>query len=825
MAQIRKIKINNSAKAAVRGKNWVNPGASLYDALMDAYYYEGRIPEDERALDKAIKEGKYLQWYDFLREAYLVAPIKDIKNSPYGRTPFSRSGCKYPHHVIKNGELVLHEAGVRAAYSRAAQMGDIKGDVKDHLKKHLDELGIKYAEKGGRVYFGEEVDIMERIESNFDEISLYLMEKTGIDLFDESAEYLPDTDENIEELSEWIERFATDDTFQEAVMVEGSHGKLKYDFRLGWDYDTGHQLKIVYSLDGIDITGVGDFYWKYSDNNRRNDRSLKLDENQYKDYVKNNISKRGNTDHQSKDQKVVAIMDMATGERIKSAKVISPYCDHIDGKRIVQSKDNMSKIRQDIALNPNMLHTVIVGEIDNSSTFKSTHWFRGSTIDADTGEDIRWRKQIKSQYTNRGRGAKLDDIMTREFKVGGANLDRLMTKNPSRKEALQELEDRERILSRWINVVADTLNTGNYPERMDKNSVEKFQAALKRELAAVQMDYDKISKAIPYDPSMMKAYREYSDNELFPDSLEDVQLEWPVLVERFAVDDKLFVSDFVCEGCGEIIGMLPISGGVPKSEYGSIVKQFPNWDGRHGHLGYVMCPKCNHKQYVISTNESIITPEFLSELSKDIDIAAIVKRNDELAEKNLDWINQYLNEEGEISDPPEIDTFTNNSDDQTDASMPKKTDADELNKNGVNRKKLYIAFIEWCKEYNNKNVFGSIFDKDAFKVTYPFVPEEMRYFYRLANPILCVLADELTFFQVSELKKLNTGNPKMNELLIFAATPNDLRVFNTSDKKVYRGTEENGDLKLNEVLANSFDLYIQNMINKGDILNESFVIL
>ena len=35
-------------------------------------------------------------------------------------------------------------------------------------------------------------------------------------------------------------------------------------------------------------------------------------------------------------------------------------------------------------------------------------------------------------------------------------------------------------------------------------------------------------------------------------------------------------------------------------------------------------------------------------------------------------------------------------------SLPKQTDRAESSKNGVRRKKLYIAFIEWCKEYNNR---------------------------------------------------------------------------------------------------------------------------
>jgi hypothetical protein len=152
-------------------------------------------------------------------------------------------------------------------------------------------------------------------------------------------------------------------------------------------------------------------------------------------------------------------------------------------------------------------------------------------------------------------------------------------------------------------------------------------------------------------------------------------------------------------------------------------------------------------------------------------------------------------------------------------SLPKQTDKAESPKNGVRRKKLYVAFIEWAKDYNPKNTFGSLFDKDAFKVSYPFVPEEMRYFYRLANPLLCVLSGDLTFFPVSELRKVNAKNTKLNELMIFAATQNDMRVFNQKDKKVYRATEENGELALQETLGDTFDTYIQKMINKGDILN------
>lgn len=187
---------------------------------------------------------------------------------------------------------------------------------------------------------------------------------------------------------------------------------------------------------------------------------------------------------------------------------------------------------------------------------------------------------------------------------------------------------------------------------------------------------------------------------------------------------------------------------------------------------------------------------------------------------DLDWIIDYLMEDAEPSSeegPPSMDGTEQEKPEKE--SMPKKTDKAESSKNGVRRKKLYIAFIEWCKEYNNKNTFGSIFDKDAFKISYPFVPEDMRYFYRISNPMLCVLGGELTFFPVAELRKLNSKNSHLNEMMIFAATPNDTRVFNVKDKKVYRGTDENGMIKLNEVLGETFDEYIQKMINKGDILN------
>lgn len=169
---------------------------------------------------------------------------------------------------------------------------------------------------------------------------------------------------------------------------------------------------------------------------------------------------------------------------------------------------------------------------------------------------------------------------------------------------------------------------------------------------------------------------------------------------------------------------------------------------------------------------------------------------------SLDWIEEYLMESPEEKE-----------------SLPKITDKQESSKNGIRRKKLYIAFIQWAKTYRSKNTFGSVFDQDAFVTLYPFVPHEMRYFYRLANPLLCVLPGKLTFFALNDLKKMNLDNPQANEYLIFAATEKELRVFNMKDKRVYLATIENEKIKTSTMLGETFDIYLQRMINLGDILN------
>lgn len=507
---LKERKIDNSKESAIKTGKWSNPGAKFYDELLNSFYCEGDIPTDSKELDKRIKEGKYLQWSDFLQEAYLVAPIKDIKNSPYGVTPFSNSGCKYPHHALKGDSMVVSIPGLKAAYSRACQMGVIKGEVKDHLEKHIKELGIEASFQDGKLSWNENAESNRIIENNFSDINAYIYENIGIDLFD--------------------------------YYDEKSHSKLKYDFRLGWDLKTGHQLKVVYSLDNIDVTDVGNFY--YSTNNVSHEDHL--------DYTRKNIAKKGNTDHQSKGQKVLAIIDVVTNKRLNSATLLNPFCTGINPREKVQSE--IKDIQSDVKNNPEkykkFLHQIKVGEIDNTPTYKSTHWAKRNTVHPD-GQDFRWRQLALSEMLKDGRGEKVDNIIAGDLTIYGEDERYMHFHNPTKKQALNELEIRKASCKNIIKTAQSTM-----PDKV--KSSKEYQELItnaQNKLNMIQRDIETIKNG-KYDLSIMKKYRKknykkessdidaYVDKQPAFDSLQEIEdtdtveesFEW---IERFN-DDPYF---------------------------------------------------------------------------------------------------------------------------------------------------------------------------------------------------------------------------------------------------------------------------------------------
>lgn len=105
------IKIENSKEFAVDGK-WENPRRKLFTPL-----------------------SKQPNKKSLLSEAYLVT---DFKDDSIQITKF-----KYPHHIIKDGNLVVHKTGLTSAFKRATQQNIINNEnIKKHIMKHYKELGL-----------------------------------------------------------------------------------------------------------------------------------------------------------------------------------------------------------------------------------------------------------------------------------------------------------------------------------------------------------------------------------------------------------------------------------------------------------------------------------------------------------------------------------------------------------------------------------------------------------------------------------------------------------------------------------------------------------
>ena len=1033
------LKINNSKKAAIpiRKKKitgqWKDPGAKLYDQLLDAQHIIGnKVPDDSEEFEKLIREGKYLTWQTYVKEAYGVAPVKDIKNSPYGRTPFSRSGCKYPHHVINNGELVVSIPGLRAAYITARNEGCFNQNVNErpsywreltvHFNRHFKELGLKPVWRYGEFYLEESATL--KIEDNFKEMYEFVDGHLGTNLLE-----------------------------QDKLLMEASHGKLRYDFRDVFDYDTGHALKIVYSLDNIHVTGTGGHY--LNDNNKPGQYSQDT-VNGHVQKIQKDITRKGSLDHQSTGQVVVAIIDRSdpsnTQVRLNSARTIGPYSPMVSEfnkktnfRSLIIPPDELKKIHdyynkqgQDF-INRNV-HKLEVGKIDHSISFKSTKWFK-QYFDALPGKNGEMtavnnmnRMRTASEHLAFGRGAKMDDIdpdfpLLMEPESEYRNPSKKDKKRFARKfnmtesamsneavvfskDVLDRIGDTPQELYEWMhnNIKYDkslsdwTLNSpsevfinkkGNCHDqslfeafilhslripngqlffveyskdnlvrgnahtltwyRIDKDNSDYPHSYYWIENAWENQsgihgpynDLDGLKHAVfkawendddlnsnKYDKIIFSERSSYRigmslsnyccswelDNEHLEDSvIESINglLEW---VDAFVHDDEFRESVVSInneidglsrrKSLDHVLSMIntpeELNIFMDSIEYGFVTKTGERIDQNHENFDdenffykeyYLQSPgrllqsklgvcwdqteleRCwfshrgiNHAVIYIEIDDEKDIPTHTFLIYEDDEgyywfehswgqfrgihkfihlkdlITTVISNHQQFNNDNTSPVNVRLLSKAPrfgitcdefmnyARDQNGIDindigneifgesatlhmTLTEETENDENLSEPKKVDKAESDKNGVRRKKLYIAFIEWCKAYNNKNVFGSIFDKDAFKITYPFIPNEMRYFYRLANPILCILGGQLTFFQASELRKLNSSNPKINELLIFAATPTDMRVFNNNDKKIYRGVEEDGQLKLSEVLGTTFDEYIQNMINQGDILN------
>lgn len=941
MAKFMLLEIDNSKESAIKTGKWNAPGASFYDQLLNAAWYVGGVPDDAEGLNKMIKEGKYKHWVDFIEEAYLVAPVKKISNSPHGVTPFSRSGCKYPHHVIRNGKLVVSVPGIKAAYARALQMGVLKGEVKKHLERHIKELEMEVSFKNGSLSWNESYE--RRIDENFGSIESFITEKTGVNLSSpdpfkvssSEGSKFPEVDAKTKKTTNPNDPESTkavDITFYDSSsgdkVGEASVSSIDTDNAFLYNVEVFPEFRrkgygnsiMAYCIENYKVAELTvepsnkaaiSLYKKFGFKKTRDweengkklivmRRDIVKDINEALDW----IERFANDEEFRESVDINSLPDLTN--KIRSPRELLEWMDciqygWIDRDGNIQGTgdedDEEDFFHQYKLQMPYELIKSKVGVCWDQAELER-HWFNDSRyqncfaflyLEIQDGEacpthtciiykepgdskEVYWFEHSWGEYRGIHKYDDLEscitDIVQKHQKSHGDTTHDVLVTNVGypdkwndtrtcfeymdhcRRSEKIDLNDIRygTIFKRenqrgWYNpdppagraativcyVDPDThlrhllpkgysrpLVYDKLPDHLKNDAVHAWRARYGIELIHQEPSLEELQRIWRNWSMMSSSMKRISDDksmELFGMNNEDHYNKLLPIWDRDTSNHPLVMRAGVKPVGESVDGLL----GTDKvwlekylAEEGETIQEAPptledDLDKPEDQ---------EEKKPEDKPAEEDEAPPEMNEPEESEPPAEEEKPvEEEPAQDGDDGLNEPAEEEAPeaVKDPtpppPKKD------------SMPKKTDRAETDRNGVRRKKLYIAFIEWCKEYNSKNTFGSIFDKDIFHNTYPFVPEDMRYFYRLANPILCVLSGDLTFFQVSELRKLNAKNQKLNEMMIFAATPNDLRVFNNADRKVYRGTEENGEVKLNEVLGDTFDTYLQYMVNKGDILN------
>ena len=1017
---MKEIRIDNSKQSAVKSGKWKNPGSSFYYKILNSF----TIADPKRS--EADPDRYDFDFRKVLQEAYLVAPVEKIKNSPYGITPYSQSGCKYPHHVIRNGKLVVSIPGIQAAYARAKQQGIYKGKVKEHIDRHYKEMGLTMST------MTESVDpIQDQIDLNFDFIQKYIESALGVkfvhdDVMMESIDDIVDKEQYIKETFDWMDQilYQSDEEYNASLVGSSLFEETDPLFDLSSASDI-EELDFEEKYSAIDATESewNEFWSLFERGELHKTKSQMI--NYYKQYLEY-IESIGNSSsdeianvHQYKEKidemqsdpeydswmRRMDLDDMLYAEHRLSQ--LKPISDEEFIKELLENKagmlaltdpddtelieryqneiaylvdcklnpsvaldkdainwEYMNLIRygmneavnvdalmrqasnfienycstgiihyQDIAL-PYLLKSYILYE--RTSTIPDVKYSYRMGIDVDTGKLVAIKFKLEP------------DKIT---KVGNAagHVEAYLSKHPEERRQYEQLNqklkqfkqagntDAANKIEHQLKVFEDNVEANaNHHKFLNKDGkvttlVDTLKNVITRtghidfvsgdneivgiiyrdgKVYTMKNGKGKKVRILPaqseqveeflgrmrnYDPDLMQKFTMRNPSNYIPRNQDDGQVI--SLTAAFA-DPKVqnlfisFVKQFhyqpevyeIGKTCGpnkyqstrvlwnnlllyRKLGDTPqFRGPILDLEVKSINKFNPktqkydiNYTGlgspefikkesyESGNLNTIIADiKNNIKKYEEGIQEYIFTPNpFNMGLSSYLEADDQSEENDQVEEDdtppNIDLGDEEIESdksstidtdepESTEEDPPaEDETEEDPKEDTTDeapniiepTSLPKAADAQESDKNGVNRKKLYIAFIEWAKSYNARNTFGSLFDKDVFDVTYPFVPHEMRYFYRLANPILCVLSGKLTFFQVSELRKLNADNPDMKDALIFAATENDYRAFSTRDKRVYLAVDKSdgSGIQFTRALADSFDLYIQNMIGKGDILH------
>lgn len=390
---------------------YIFEGVTVSKKVRDGYL--GDLPEDlqtkvmeiHKIIKKAIDDTLAKEGYEDLKSSrWAMSCIEDFGAMPkdksdVGSVRVYKKGKSYKTMIQATGHFTNHEYGWIEELLHDF-ICDVFNTVRPTVRKKYD-MTITNEGKNGSSYEGFDIfptgKINEELWEKFSDrktkgITAYecvIDPETGDVEFEEG--HVPEISDD---LMMYYECYA-DQMSYDQYFSEKSHGKLKFDFRVVFDLMTGNKVKIVYSLDNIKMHGAHHYgktvsaYYNPSNKKIYKDEGLKheiipeehitfiTDKGEFR-YVNGKyvsaetaIKRTGQTDHNSSNQKVLAIVDLKSNKNLKEIYCTGP----------VRPIDNMEDIIGDIDKikeleakgDPRVQH-LEVGKIDTNPKYKSTFW-------------------------------------------------------------------------------------------------------------------------------------------------------------------------------------------------------------------------------------------------------------------------------------------------------------------------------------------------------------------------------------------------------------------------------------------------------------------
>lgn len=191
------------------------------------------------------------------------------------------------------------------------------------------------------------------------------------------------------------------------LLESGNEPRFKYAYKAAYDFDTGHALKITYSLNPITITNVGvakpvrdeilSIVNKTADavNNKnifsailtavngliKSKSNIEMRKTVLTEILNKYIDQVGYVDFQAKDCRIISITDRATKEKLKGPiNIVGVYAaaDLNENRSLALSPYTLKRMQDRVQRRGSnfKISTISVGDIQTVPTFMSTYWDR-----------------------------------------------------------------------------------------------------------------------------------------------------------------------------------------------------------------------------------------------------------------------------------------------------------------------------------------------------------------------------------------------------------------------------------------------------------------